>query len=85
MIRRPPRSTHRISSAAQMCIRDRDYRLRADYGLPPDLAVDRMAGAWVIPGPRKVCTKPANRSRNGLRDTRRCPFRADRHSRQIQR
>eukprot|EP00969_Alexandrium_andersonii_P303810 13429698-Alexandrium_andersonii.AAC.1 len=36
-----------------------DCGLRADYGLSPDEALDRIAVSRIILGPGKTCTRPA--------------------------
>eukprot|EP00969_Alexandrium_andersonii_P264579 11693880-Alexandrium_andersonii.AAC.1 len=37
-----------------------DYRLRAERRLPPNWALEWIAGLRVILGPRKVCTRPGD-------------------------
>eukprot|EP00969_Alexandrium_andersonii_P317410 14023092-Alexandrium_andersonii.AAC.1 len=36
-----------------------DCGLRTDYGLPPDLALDQIAGLRICLGPEKICIRPA--------------------------
>eukprot|EP00969_Alexandrium_andersonii_P217047 9586652-Alexandrium_andersonii.AAC.1 len=38
--------------------RTTDYGVGTDYGLPPDWALDRIAGLRIIRGPGKICIRP---------------------------